>query len=87
MQVSAGDLSVDSRKLEIKPSSILHLARHWNAILLLDEADIFLEERSLHDTNRNASVSVFPRQVEYFQGTMFLTINRVKTFGEHSKVE
>ncbi|KAI9859112.1 MAG: hypothetical protein M1813_007068 [Trichoglossum hirsutum] len=80
--VSAGDLGVDSRKLEIKLSSILHLARHWNAILLLDEADVFLEEHSLHDANRNASVSVFPRQVEYFQGTMFLTTNRVKTFDE-----
>ncbi|KAI9765879.1 MAG: hypothetical protein M1839_005295, partial [Geoglossum umbratile] len=80
--VCAGDLGVDSSKLETKLSSILHLARHWNAILLLDEADVFLEERSLHDTNRNALVSVFLRQVEYFQGTMFLTTNRVKTFDE-----
>ncbi|KAI9767831.1 MAG: hypothetical protein M1839_004332 [Geoglossum umbratile] len=80
--VCAGDLGVDSSRLETKLSSILHLARHWNTILLLDEADVFLEERSLHDTNRNALVSVFLRQVEYFQGTMFLTTNRVKTFDE-----
>ncbi|KAI9770678.1 MAG: hypothetical protein M1839_003062 [Geoglossum umbratile] len=80
--VCAGDLGVDSSKLEAKLSSILHLARHWNAILLLDEADVFLEERTLHDTNRNALVSVFLRQVEYFQGTMFLTTNRVKTLDE-----
>ncbi|KAI9773296.1 MAG: hypothetical protein M1839_002156 [Geoglossum umbratile] len=80
--VCAGDLGVDSSRLETKLSSILHLARHWNAILLLDEADVFLEERTLHDTNRNALVSIFLRQVEYFQGSMFLTTNRVKTFDE-----
>ncbi|KAI9766368.1 MAG: hypothetical protein M1840_006632 [Geoglossum simile] len=76
------DLGVDSSRLETKLSSILHFARHWNTILLLDEADVFLEERSLHDTNRNALVSVFLRQVKYFQGTMFFTTNRVKTFDE-----
>jgi hypothetical protein len=50
--------------------------------LLLDEADVFLEQRSHENVNRNALVSVFLRQLEYFQGTMFLTTNRVKTFDE-----
>lgn len=45
--------------------------------LLLDEADVFLELFSLHDAHRNALVSVFIRELEYYKGIMFLTTNRV----------
>lgn len=39
------------------------------AVVLLDEADIFLEERTLSDLKRNALVSVFLRVLEYYSGT------------------
>ncbi|GJC78805.1 hypothetical protein ColLi_01643 [Colletotrichum liriopes] len=52
------------------------------AILLLDEADVFLEKRNLHEIARNALVSIFLRQLEYFQGILFLTTNRVETFDD-----
>lgn len=48
--------------------------------MLLDEADVFLEERSLHEIERNKLVSIFLRLVEYNEGIMFLTTNRVQTF-------
>jgi len=60
----------------------LRLCTNWNAVLLLDEADVFLEERSLHDLERNALVSIFLRLLEYYSGILFLTTNRVKTFDE-----
>ena len=37
--------------------SSLHPELIRRAVVLLDEADIFLEERSLHDLSRNALVS------------------------------
>lgn len=43
---------------------------------------MFLERRSVHDLQRNALVSVFLRLLEYFQGILFLTTNRVETFDE-----
>lgn len=46
------------------------------------QADVFLEQRSLHDLERNAMVAVFLRHVEYYRGILFLTTNRVKTFDE-----
>ena len=49
----------------------------WKSVLLLDEADAFLEQGSLHDVHRNALVSVFLRELEYYQGIIFLTTNRV----------
>ena len=76
--VSAGELGTDSRFLELELQKILDICHAWGAILLLDEADVFLEKRNMHDLHRNALVSIFLRQLEYFQGILFLTTNRVE---------
>ncbi|KAL2049575.1 hypothetical protein ABVK25_010154 [Lepraria finkii] len=68
--------------LESKLSQILDLAHKWHAVLLIDEADVFLEQREVRDVARNALVSIFLRKLEYFQGILFLTTNRVATFDE-----
>ncbi|KAH8728908.1 hypothetical protein GQ44DRAFT_768784 [Phaeosphaeriaceae sp. PMI808] len=39
----------------------------WNALLLLDEADDFLEQRSIGDISWNALVCVFLRTLEYYR--------------------
>jgi AAA+ superfamily predicted ATPase len=43
-------------------------------------SQIFLERRSDIDVLRNAMVGVFLRKLEYHQGVLFLTTNRVKAF-------
>ncbi|KAF5249410.1 hypothetical protein FANTH_5291 [Fusarium anthophilum] len=53
------------------------LAEAWNAVLLVDEADIFLERRQNRDLARNGLVSAFLRRMEYFKSLLFLTTNRV----------
>lgn len=55
----------------------LELVARWNAILLLDECDVFLEARSSHDLERNKVVSIFLRTLEYYEGILFMTTNRV----------
>ncbi|KAI8168695.1 hypothetical protein K4K49_000312 [Colletotrichum sp. SAR 10_70] len=40
----------------------------YYTVVLLDEADVFLEERSLQNLERNALVSVFLRVLEYYDG-------------------
>ena len=75
---SAGDLSTDPRHLESEVRKIMDLCHAWGAILLIDEADVYLEKRNIQDIHRNALVSVFLRQLEYFQGILFLTTNRVE---------
>jgi hypothetical protein len=52
--------------------------------VLLDEADVFLEERDMKDLKRNALVSVFLRALEYYDGILILTSNRVGTCMSHS---
>jgi DNA polymerase III delta prime subunit len=80
--VSAGELGTNSRSLEQDLQRIMDITHSWGAILLLDEADVFLEARQPHDIHRNSLVSVFLRLTEYYQGILFLTTNRVETFDE-----
>lgn len=61
---------------------MLHLGKIWDCVVLLDEAEVFLERRSLDDLQRNALVSVFLRVIEYHEGILILTSNRVGTFDE-----
>ncbi|KAK5130925.1 hypothetical protein LTR08_001528 [Meristemomyces frigidus] len=86
--VSAGELGTEAARLEIELQKILDIAHSWGAVLLLDEADVFLEQREPQDVHRNALVSIFLRQLEYFQGILFLTTNRVQHFDEafHSRI-
>lgn len=77
--VSVGELGVDIASLEKNLRRILDVAQIWNAVILIDEADIFLEKRG-HDILRSAMTSVFLRLAEYHQGVLFLTTNRVKEF-------
>ncbi|OBT83812.1 hypothetical protein VE02_05515 [Pseudogymnoascus sp. 03VT05] len=65
--------------------TVLYLGRIWNRVLLFDEADVFLEERTLFDLPRNSLVSVFLRILEYYEGILILTSNRVGTFDEAFK--
>lgn len=76
--VSVGELGTSTEVLELKLRQILDVAVIWDAVLLLDEADIFLEERDEHNIHRNAMVGVFLRLLEYHNGVLFLTTNRVK---------
>ncbi len=44
------------------------------------ESNFPAEARQPQDVGRNALVSIFLRLLEYFQGILFLTTNRVQTF-------
>lgn len=55
--MSAGDLGIHPQGVETALSNIMEMSAKWNAVLLLDEADVFLEKRSTHDLERNKLVS------------------------------
>ncbi|GKZ63591.1 hypothetical protein AnigIFM49718_001215 [Aspergillus niger] len=78
-QISAGELVVDhgdSNALEQQLEAVFKIAKHFNAMLLLDEADAFMGQRtSYHDTH-NCLVTIFLREFEYYQGVLLLTWNR-----------
>ncbi len=80
--ITVGELGTNPEQLEKRLQRLLATAARWNAVILLDEADVFLERRSAADVMRNAMVSIFLRLLEYHTGVLFMTTNRVTAFDE-----
>ncbi|KAI1390640.1 uncharacterized protein F4822DRAFT_393870 [Hypoxylon trugodes] len=83
--ITCGDLGLTPSEVESSLNNVFRLAHLWDCVLLLDEADVFLSQRSKLDMKRNALVSVFLRVLEYYNGLLFLTTNRVGTIDEAFK--
>ena len=84
-RVTCGDIGTDPEGVEKYLDSVLFIGSTWGCVVLLDEADVFLEERTKMDLQRNALVSVFLRVLEYYDGILILTTNRIGTFDEAFK--
>ncbi|KAI8181234.1 putative 26S proteasome regulatory subunit-like protein [Colletotrichum sp. SAR 10_86] len=84
-RVTCGDIGTEAQDVEKYLSTVLYLGKLWDCVLLLDEADVFLEERTFADLQRNSLVSVFLRTLEYYEGILILTSNRVGHFDEAFK--
>lgn len=80
ISLTSGDLSLDSYSVETNLAYFLELGQRYGALILLDEADVYLERRRSKDISRNGLVSVFLRALEYYRGILFLTTNRVQSF-------
>ncbi|KAI1113380.1 hypothetical protein F5Y14DRAFT_213449 [Nemania sp. NC0429] len=82
--ISVADVGTKAKHVESNLSKIFNLATYWKAILLIDEADVFLESRGrggiVQSMDKNALVSVFLRVLEYYRGIMFLTTNQIAEF-------
>jgi len=74
--ISSGELGASVEKIEENLSKYLKLASIWGAMILLDEADVFLQRRDGFNLQKNAIVSIFLREIEYYKGILFLTTNR-----------
>lgn len=64
--LSAGELGRDAGSVEKALQDVLNMTAKWNAVLLLDECDVFLEERNSARLDHNAIVAVFLRSVHWF---------------------
>lgn len=96
--VSSGDIGTKPHEVEKKLNQIFFLVGQWDAILLIDECDVFLEERKTSDLVRNGliagqsvypyslrfllTIAVFLRMLEYYNGILFLTSNRIQSFDD-----
>ncbi|KAL2783988.1 P-loop containing nucleoside triphosphate hydrolase protein [Aspergillus keveii] len=83
--VSAGELIADHGdplQLDMTLDRIFKIAKRLNTVLLVDEADVFMEKRASYQGSHNRLVTVFLRKLEYYEGVLFLTTNRVMEFDE-----
>ncbi|TWU71120.1 hypothetical protein ED733_001833 [Metarhizium rileyi] len=82
LSLTCADFGIDEIMMEKNLSRWFQLAESWGAVMLLDEADVWLERRMISDLKRNTLVAVFLRCLEYYRGILFLTSNRVGTFDD-----
>jgi hypothetical protein len=77
--VSALELMLNLDTVEERLIEILDIAYSWRAIVLMDEADLYLEKRisSAADPTRNVITTIFLRLLNYNKGVLFLTTNHV----------
>jgi hypothetical protein len=77
--LQAEDLGINASVLGANIKKVFEMATEWDAVILLDEADVFMAERNPQDIARNELVSIFLRELEYFRGIIFLTTNLYST--------
>ncbi|RYP83495.1 hypothetical protein DL770_005385 [Monosporascus sp. CRB-9-2] len=79
--VSVAEIGLNPSQAEQNFERLYSLATKWEAVLLLDDADVLFEGRSIGSSaGRNALVAIFLRVLEYFQGILIVTTNRIETF-------
>lgn len=80
-RVHSGQLGLNVAAMETALKDVLTRAQRWGAVMLIDEADVYIKRRD-DNIAMNAVVGVFLRVLEYFNGLLFLTTNRVDDIDE-----
>jgi hypothetical protein len=80
-RVHSGQLGLNVAAMESALKEALMRAQRWGAVMLIDEADVYIKRRD-DDITMNAVVGVFLRVLEYFNGLLFMTTNRIDDIDE-----
>jgi SpoVK/Ycf46/Vps4 family AAA+-type ATPase len=80
-RVHSGQLGLNVTQMEQALKDVLTRAQRWGAVMLIDEADVYIKKRD-DNIATNAVVGVFLRVLEYFNGLLFMTTNRVDDIDE-----
>ncbi|KAL9083867.1 MAG: hypothetical protein Q9165_008337 [Trypethelium subeluteriae] len=85
--ITCGDVGSTPEEIETRMERHFKLAHKWGCVLLLDEADVFLDKRERGDILRNGLVSgkFFFESLNIIPVYFFLTTNRVGSFDEAFK--
>lgn len=57
LSLTVADIGTDEQTMENNLHQWFEMAASWDAIILIDEADVFLEKRTVADLQRNSLVS------------------------------
>lgn len=73
--VQAAQLGTSPDRIEQNLTKVLDRGSRWNAVVLLDEADVYIANRGV-DIQQNAIVAAFLRILEHHTAALFMTTNR-----------
>jgi AAA+ superfamily predicted ATPase len=79
---SAGDLGATPDVVDANLAQYLKRAERWRAVLVMENADVILTQRSRQDIIRNSIVMTFQRALENYTGVIILTTTRVGSLDE-----
>jgi hypothetical protein len=80
-ELQCSQLGISPPEVEENLRHALLRARRWNAVLLVNEADVYVRARA-DDIVQNAIVGVFLRLLENLSGICFLTTNKGTTIDD-----
>ncbi|GAB2196066.1 AAA family ATPase [Sessilibacter sp. MAH4] len=80
-RVHSGQLGLNVAEMEANLKDVLIRAQRWGAVMLIDESDVYIKRRD-DNLTMNAVVGVFLRVLEYFNGLLFMTTNRIDDIDE-----
>ncbi|RFU78686.1 p-loop containing nucleoside triphosphate hydrolase [Trichoderma arundinaceum] len=83
--VDVAALGTTAASVEEGLKNVFRFAERWKAVALLDEADVFLNRREITNLEQNSLVAVFLRVMEYYEGILFLTTNRISAIDQAFK--
>jgi SpoVK/Ycf46/Vps4 family AAA+-type ATPase len=84
-QITWGNIGTTAEVAESYFESVLSLGKVWGCVVLLDEADVFLEEGTPEHPARSAFTAILLKVLEAYDGLLILTSKRVDTFDEAFK--
>ncbi|KAF2967481.1 hypothetical protein GQX73_g6097 [Xylaria multiplex] len=79
MVLTPSDIGTEPDSIQDNLTKHFKTAKSWGAVLLIDEAGIFMERRS---TAHDSLVAGFLRALEFYDGILFLATNRVVSFDD-----
>jgi len=77
--VGASDIGTNAAQIDKSLNNIFNLVSRWDGIVLIDEADAFMERRERKNIEQTACASAFLTRIEQFEGILFLASNRMHT--------
>jgi SpoVK/Ycf46/Vps4 family AAA+-type ATPase len=84
-QITWGNIGTKAEVAESYFESVLSLRKAWGCVVLLDKADVFLEQRTPEHPARSAFTAILLKVLKSYDGLLILTCNHVVTFDEAFK--
>ena len=81
-EISTRELGTIVDVLKKRLSYIFKIVTYQKVTLLLNEADVFVEQRAINNIYRNTLIYIFLRKLKYYKGILFLITNQVKTINK-----
>lgn len=82
LRISVADIGSKPAELEKLIRTAFNIGKTWDCILLLEDADVVLEERSVNNLGGNTLVAAFRLLVDDLIGTLILTSNHLGTLDD-----